>query len=153
MLISTIFVAPNKQTSNIMTNIKKLFNIALPLLILFLVSCKGNTDREWSVENASSTTIQVRAVLVSSTDTIHESIEKGESRLITITHESWANSDPQQAYEVFSAFLVTNANGDMLKKDFTDNHSWEIYIEQTKHRPDHFEQTYVMVVKDEDFEE
>jgi hypothetical protein len=136
-----------------MTNIKKLFKIALPLLILLLVSCKGNTDREWGVDNASSTTIQVRAVLVLGTDTIYESIEKGEARIITITNESWANSDPQQAYDVFSAFLVTNANGDMLKKDFADNDNWEIYIEQTKHRPDHFEQTYVMVVKDEDFEE
>jgi hypothetical protein len=134
-----------------MAYIKKLFNIALPLLIFLLVSCRGNTDGEWSVNNASSTTIQVKAVLVLGTDTIYESIETGETRIIVITNEPRANSDPQQAYEVFSGFLVTNANGDTLKKNFADNHSWEIYIEHTKHRPDHFYITYALIVKDEDF--
>ena len=151
MLFSTIFAASDKQTSNIMYNLKKLFNITLPLLIFLLVSCQGSTNREWRVHNTSSTTIQVRFVLVLSTDSIYESIETGEIRIIAITSEPKANSDPQQAYEVFSDFLVTNANGDTLKKNFINNDSWEIYIEHTKHRPDHFDMTYTLIVKDEDF--
>ncbi|MCD4725291.1 MAG: hypothetical protein K8R63_10670, partial [Bacteroidales bacterium] len=70
-----------------MYNLKKLFNIALPLLIFLLVSCRGSTNREWMVNNASSTAIQVRSVLVLSTDSIYENIETGETRIITITSE------------------------------------------------------------------
>ena len=135
-----------------MTNIKKLFNIFVPLLIFFLASCVGNTDREWSVENASSTTIKVMAVLVFGTDSIYEIIETEETRIITITSEPKANSEPQHAYDVFSEFLVTNANGDTLRKNLLDNDSWDIYIEQTKRQPDHFYMTYTLIVRDEYFE-
>ncbi|NQT77354.1 MAG: hypothetical protein HQ565_06545 [Bacteroidetes bacterium] len=134
-----------------MNTFKRLSHIAFLLLIFLLLSCQGSTNREWRVNNASSTTIQVRAVLVLGTDSIYESIETGETRIIIITSEPRANSDPQQAYEVFSSFLVTNANGDTIEKDFTNNDNWEIYIEHTKHRPDHFDLTYTLIVKDEDF--
>ena len=132
--------------------INKLFYLILPIVI-FLVSCKGSTNREWRVDNQSSTTIEVNATLVINSDIIFDSIETGKTRILTITNEDWGNSDPQQAYDVFSDFMVTNVIGDTIKnKNFLDNDNWEIFFEQTKHDPDHYEQTYTLVVKDEDFE-
>ena len=41
--------------------------------------------------------------------------------------------------------------GDTLDIEFLDNDSWDIYIEKTKSSPDHFIQTYTLIVKDSDF--
>jgi hypothetical protein len=47
--------------------------------------------------------------------------------------------------------LITREEGDTLDIEFLDNDSWDIYIEKTKSNPDHFIQTYTLIVKDSDF--
>lgn len=135
-----------------MNNSRILIKLFLLLIVLFLVSCKGSTERVWSVENESSTLIKVRASLRINSDTVWENIPKGESKIITITTEDWGNSEFQLAYDVFKSFLVTRLGGDTSNIDWADNDSWEIFIEQTKHKPDHYQQSYDLVVTDADFE-
>lgn len=122
-------------------------------LVVFLASCKGSVEREWSLENASSSTVEVTAALVATSDTIFEVFEPGEWKILTITTEDWGNSEPQMAWEVFSYMYIVNTDSSEYKNNWTENRNWDIYIEQTKRRPDHFEQTYRMIVKDADFSE
>jgi hypothetical protein len=135
-----------------MIKAKIFIKIVLPLLILFLASCEGSTSREWIVSNESSTTIKVEATLTHETDTVYKIIASGEKKIITITTEDKGNSLPQQAYDVFTYFLITNADGESTDMQYADNDSWDIYIEETKNNPPHFEMTYTMVVTDGDFE-
>ncbi len=134
-----------------MIKTKIIIKFVLPLVIFFLASCEGNTNREWRVNNNSSTTIVVRAGIFSS-DTLYLSIEPQVEKIITITSEEKGNSEPQQAYDVFSHFLVTNADGETTDMDYVDNDNWDIYIEESKRSPPHFEHTYTLVVTNADFE-
>lgn len=122
-------------------------------LVVFLASCKGSVDREWSLENASSSRIEVTAALISTSDTIFEVFEPGDWKILTLTSEDWGNSEPQMAWEVFSYMYIINADSSEYKTNWTQNKNWDIFFEQTKRRPDHFEQTYRLIVKDADFEE
>lgn len=132
--------------------IKKYFYILiLPVIVLFLVSCKGDVYREWSVENNSSQQIHVKASLVSSSDTIYQSLARGEKTLLTVTTEDRGNPDPQMAYEVFSDITITNDSGQVSHIDWPDNDTWDIYIEETSINPDKFFQTYNLIVTDTDF--
>lgn len=131
-------------------NTKLINKLFLPVVMLFLISCEGSAERVWSVKNSTSDLVKVRAGLRINSDTIWQNIEAGDSKIITITTEDWGNSDPQFAYDVFSSFLVTKI-GDTIEKDWADNDNWEIYIEQTKHKPDHYQQTYDFVVTAADF--
>ena len=129
--------------------IKKLI---IPVMIILLASCQGNTDREWRVSNESSDTIHVQASLVFIADTIYDTVVPGDINIITITNEEKGNSLPQQAYDVFSFFMISGDEGDTIRKNFLDNDNWDIYIEQTKSNPQHFEQTYTMIVTDSDLQ-
>ena len=135
-----------------MIKTKKIIRFAIPLVIILLASCEGNTIREWRVSNESSTSIVVRVGLVYDSDTVFQSIETGQEEIITITSEDRGNSQPQQAYEVFSYFLVTTSDGETTDMHYADNDSWEIYMEKSKNSPPHYEQTYTLIVTDADFE-
>ncbi|RLD81540.1 MAG: hypothetical protein DRJ15_04085 [Bacteroidetes bacterium] len=134
-----------------MTITRLIYKLFLPFIMLLLISCEGSTERVWSVKNSTSDLVKVRAELRINSDTVWENIEAGDSRIITITTEDWGNSDPQFVYDVFSGFLVTKI-GDTIHKNWADDDNWEIYFEQTKHKPDHYQQTYDFVVTDVDFE-
>ena len=136
----------------IMIKAKIYIKIVLPLLILFLASCEGSTNREWKVSNESSTIIMVKAALTHESDTVYKIIASGKEKIITITSEDKGNSIPQEAYDVFTYFLITNADGESTDMQYADNDSWDIYIDKTKSNPPHFDMTYTMVVKDSDFD-
>ena len=129
----------------------RLIKYFLPLIILFLAACDGHVDREWRVDNQASSTLNVKAVETGSKDTIFKKVEPEENKIIVITSEDKGNSLPQQAYDVFTYVLITREEGDTLDFEFLDNDSWDIYIEKTKSSPDHFIQTYTLIVKDSDF--
>lgn len=135
-----------------MTITKTIKSFLLLSVFLLLLSCEGYVSREWSVHNHSSSTIQVKAAIVNVTDTTYQVIEPGDARIITITTEDRSNSEPQMAYDVFTFLQIVNADTLTADIDWTDNDSWEIYIEQTKSKPDHFEQTYDLMVSNDDFE-
>jgi len=124
--------------------------LIIPVVFL-LASCKGSVNREWSVENESSSTIELTAALLATSDTIFEVVEPGGSKILTITSEDWGNSDPQMAWEVFSYMYIVNIDSAEYKTNWTENKNWVIFFEQTKRSPDHFEQTYRLIVKDSDF--
>ena len=134
-----------------MNNRTRLIRYILPLIILFMAGCQGHVDREWRVDNQASSTLSVRAVETGSTDTVFKRVEPEENKIIVITSEDRGNSLPQQSYDVFSYVLITREEGDTLDIEFLDNDSWDIYIEKTKSSPDHFIQTYTLIVKDSDF--
>lgn len=133
-----------------MNHKSKLLGIALPIIIIFLASCEGNTTRDWRVDNQSSTTIYVESCLTGTVDTTVRVIDPEVMKTITITSEDKGNSIPQEAYEVFTHFLIFNAS-DTIEKNFTKNENWDIYIEHTKSNPDHFEMIYTVEVKNSDF--
>lgn len=133
-----------------MTHKRNLLGYALPLIILLLASCEGQTNREWRVDNQSASSIYVESCLTGSTDTTVKVIEPEELKVITITSDEKAISLPQEAYEVFTHFQIANAT-DTIEKNFTKNENWDIFIEQTKSNPQHFEMTYTVEVKNSDF--
>lgn len=123
----------------------------LPLIIIILASCQGSSEREWSVKNESSATIEVWASVLTSTDTFHYSVEKGDSRILTILIEEKGNSEAQHPYDVYNYFMIKNADGESFTKDWTDLHDWDVFIEQTKSNPPQYFQTYEMIVTNSDF--
>lgn len=130
---------------------KIIYGLLLPLIIIILASCHGSTEREWSVKNESSTTIDVWARLESNADTVHQVVEKGETKILTITTEDRGISDSQQPYEVFRLFLIKNEAGEIFTRDYADIHDWDVFIEQTKSNPPQYFQTYTMIVTNADF--
>ena len=125
--------------------------VLLPVLIFFLASCGGSTEREWSIENQSSSKISFTFKKHLYPYDIGGSLEKGEMRIVEITSEDKADMDPQIPYDVFSDLKITNANGAVMKKEWQDNNNWEIYIEETETSPSKQLQTYKLIVKDQDF--
>ncbi len=122
----------------------------LPILFL-LAACEGSTDSTWSVSNETSGPIEVKAKQRNVTDTIVELVEAGENSIITIISEDSGNGDPLIPYDIFSFFEVKNTEGEVMEKDYTDRANWEIFIEQTKKSPDHWEMTYELIVRNQDF--
>ena len=135
-----------------MIKTKLTFNLIILLLIIFLASCEGYTYREWKVSNESSTTIMVKAGLLFESDTVYHEIETGQEKIITITTEDKGDSEVQLAYDVFSSFLITNKDTLTTDMNFADNDSWDIWIEQTKSNPPHYEQIYTLIVTNADFQ-
>jgi hypothetical protein len=120
-------------------------------LLFLLTACEGSTDSTWSVTNESSGEITVKAVRQAVNDTIVEQIPKGDSSIIAIISDEKGNGDPLLPYDIFPFFEIRNEQGALMKKNYTDRTNWEIFIEQTKRRPSHWEQTYEMIVRDKDF--
>jgi len=104
------------------------------------------------VSNESSTTIMVKAGLLFESDTVYHEIETGQEKIITITTEDKGDSEVQLAYDVFSSFLITNKDTLTTDMNFADNDSWDIWIEQTKSNPPHYEQIYTLIVTNADFQ-
>jgi hypothetical protein len=130
----------------------KLIKTMLVLLIgVILVSCGATTEREWSIENQSSSKISFRFKKHLYPYDIGGSLEKGERRIVEISSDEKADLDPQIPYDVFSEMKITNANGDVMKKEWQDNNNWEIFIEESDTRPQKQFQTYKLIVKDQDF--
>lgn len=123
----------------------------LPLLFILLVACEGSTESTWSVSNETSDFIEVKAKQRAVTDTIYELIEAGDASIITIISDDSGNGDPLIPYDIFSFFEVKNAGGEVMEKDYTDRSNWEIFIEQTKKNPDHWDMTYELIVRSQDF--
>ena len=134
-----------------MNRTKLVFKAIMPMIVIFLASCGGTTDREWSIENHSSTTIEFVFKKHNYPYTIQGTLDKGEKRIVEITIEEKADLDPQIPYDVFSDLLITNANGESMKKEWQDNNNWEIYIEETETSPSKQLQTYKLIVEDQDF--
>lgn len=130
---------------------KILYRLFLPLIIIIMASCQGSSTREWSVKNESSTPIGVWAQVHTSSDTMRYLVESGDSRVLTILIEEKGNSDSQQPSDVYSYFFIKNENGEILTKDWTDLHDWDVFIEQTKSNPPQYFQTYEMIVTNADF--
>ena len=134
-----------------MVNRKLLSLLSLLFISMLLLSCGGTTDREWSIENQSSSKISFTFKKHIYPYDIGGSLEKGEYRIVDISSEDKADMDPMIPYDVFSEMTVINENGESMKKDWQNNQNWEIYIEETETSPSKQLQTYRLVVKDADF--
>ena len=121
------------------------------VLSILLVSCGGTTEREWSIENQSSSEISFIFKKHLYPYNISGSLQKGEQRIVDISIEDRADLDPMIPYDVFSDLKITNAGGIVMKKEWQDNNNWEIYIEETETSPSKQLQTYKLIVKDQDF--
>jgi hypothetical protein len=126
-------------------------SLLLPILLLFIASCGATTEREWSIENQSSSKITFTFKKHLYPYDIGGSLENGEVRIVEISSDEKADLDPQIPYDVFSEMKITNVNGDVMKKEWQDNNNWEIFIEESNTRPQKQFQTYKLVVKDADF--
>ena len=136
-----------------MKTIKKITTRLLSVIAIsfLLMSCEGNTNREWIVKNNSSTTIKVEAGLVFNTSTVTKNIAAGSSEIITITEQRGGTATPQTPSDVFSSMIITNAATDSLNKDYKLAANWKATIEQTKKRPSLYEHEYILNLTDQDF--
>lgn len=128
---------------------KFLFAIATAIL---LISCEGNTDVKFQLQNNSSTNL---TVYYSGTgepyglDTAQ--VPVGSTFVLYETSLLGGNGSLIPSNEFVDTLVVVNANSDTMQKDFTNMSNWMDLIDQTKKFPAIWNQEYTLPVTDADF--
>lgn len=126
-----------------------LWLVFIPFL---LISCDGNTDREFMVKNASSQTVQVyvESVYNSEIDTI--SIGIGQTANVVYHNSMGGNSNEGTMSDFIQAMTAVNDSGQVLQKDYLLNENWLIESERVSRVPPDWRHTYTFVITDADMQ-
>lgn len=128
---------------------KNLSRLSFLFLTFFLISCEGNTYREWVIQNDSSTEIQIDfksglSGLESST------VGPDSSRTIMITDQLGGSDFAGNPIHSFDLLLIFNAM-DTLVKNVYDSANWSVESEQVKKIPSNWEHRFNFTITDNDF--
>ena len=121
-----------------------------PLALLpFLISCEGNTYREWVIQNDSSK--EVRIEFDSGLSGLETStVGPDSSRTIMITDKLGGSDYAGNPVHSFDSLLIFNAM-DTLVKSVYDSANWSVETEQIRNVPSHWEHSFKFTVSDSDF--
>ena len=121
-----------------------------PLALLpFLISCEGNTYREWVIQNDSSK--EVRIEFDSGLSGLETStVGPDSSRTIMITDQMGGSDYAGNPVQSFDSLLIFNAM-DTLVKSVYDSANWSVETEQIRNVPSHWEHSFKFTVSDSDF--
>jgi hypothetical protein len=120
------------------------------LSILFLFSCKGNTDYIRYVDNQSGETVRVISAFPGEDDFRLTMIPNQETRLFTSTEKNGSDQtiDPSNGIEYF---IVLNEKGDTCKKDFKQVGNWRSEVKLQSKYLKEYEQDYTITIYKTDF--
>lgn len=127
---------------------KRIFLFILP--VLFLVSCKGETDYTRVVRNNTDQVIRVRSTGSTFSD-LDFTLEPGRLQNLYVESDKGGNSEAEDPGRDIVSMLITNTDGDTCQKDFHPSDNWTIEIEKVKKTPKSYRHTYMFEVNESDF--
>jgi len=131
----------------------KAFHIAwIMVLAIVFVSCEGNTDWTWYIENDSSGTIEVHSVInLNDIDSI-QFIPSGVQREIATMNMRGGRENPGSPSASMVSLVILNEEGDTILKDPKIDGNWFSNSIQRKKIPSQWEHDFHFQVFDVDFE-
>lgn len=96
------------------------------LCFAFLVSCKGETYKIWSLNNNTTTTIQSKHIDEATQEEVTYTLAPSETVLlkkVTLKGSDYETGNPGS---VFSKWIITNAAGDTCLKNYQVTENWNI---------------------------
>jgi hypothetical protein len=126
----------------------------LTLISLALISCEGNTDRIYKLDNKSAYNLHLKAK-VSSTETyqIDTIIPAGLRNVMAIFSQrggvSQADENPGA---IFSEFELKTTTGKIFNKDINGDRTWQKSVIERSKMPSNQEHLYLLEITDSDFQ-
>jgi hypothetical protein len=131
-----------------------IIHTAIVLVALMLISCEGNTTREFQITNSSSERLKTLSDLYINSlppgDTI--TIEPGMSKIIGINDTRGGNLDPGSPSDYIKKLFIKNMSGDSLLKDFRTDTNWRIRTIHISRVPSEYIHEFNLTISDEDFQ-
>jgi hypothetical protein len=120
------------------------------LSLVFLFSCKGNTDYIRYVDNQTGGDIRVISAFPGQDDYRLSMIPKQVTRLFTTTEKNGSDEtiDPSNGIKYF---IVLNEAGDTCKKDFKQVGNWRSEVKLQSKPLKEYEQYYTITIYKTDF--
>lgn len=127
-----------------MTRILALFSV------VFLFSCKGNTEYSRYIDNQTGQDIRLITAFPGEDDYRLTMIPKQVTRLFTSTDKPGSEDliDPSNG---FKYFIVLNPKGDTCKKDYKQTGNWRNEVKVVSKPLNEFEHTYTITIYKTDF--
>ena len=126
---------------------KRYYIYALLAFLPFLYSCEGNTHREFTIVNNSSSEIFYEVYGYSP---VVSSVASGEQKTFWIEDDLGGQADPGVPTNFISAMLVYTTS-DTTTKDYMDVNNWVIASRQVRKIPSQHEHKYFFSLSDSDF--
>jgi hypothetical protein len=136
---------------------KKLFNpilftVAIGSAFVLLTSCEGGTTRIWSIHNASTNSVQVRATVILNGAVVDTVVAAGRLVQLTWWEQRGGSGSIEPPTEEFSQIVITNPQMDTATIAWQQIDTWQVQSAQLRRVPSSWEHTHLLVVTDSLFQ-
>lgn len=129
-----------------------LFTIAIASALVLLTSCEGGTTRTWSIHNASTNAVQVRATVILNGAVVDTVVAAGRLVQLTWWEQRGGSGSIEPPTEEFSQIVITNPQMDTAAIAWQQIDTWQVQSDQLSRVPSSWEHTHVLVVTDSLFQ-
>lgn len=135
-----------------MTNTMNRILYALTAVIILtqLYSCNDFTDSTWQLQNRSSKVLYYKFKLLSSLETISDSIQPGTTRFLTNTGEKGLRVNRFSPKQIFASVKINSENGEYVSKDFLNTNNWVGEIAEVSGVTTTLFHDYIFTIENED---
>ena len=129
-----------------------LFTVAIASVLVLLTSCEGGTTRIWSIHNASTSAVHVRATVLLNGAEVDTVVAAGRLVQLTWWEQRGGSSRIEPPTEEFSQIVITNPQMDTATNAWQQIDNWLVQSDQLSRVPSSWEHTHVLVVTDSLFQ-
>lgn len=123
--------------------------ILLMGIAMMSISCEKVTDVKYTIDNQSTSEVQIDGFNVIYSEEIEDSVESGFTKTIATWQKRGKELDFFEPSSMFGDDLViTNGEGDTLIRDYRTLSNWQSNIDDERTVASHH---YVLVLSDSDF--
>lgn len=130
---------------------KKLFNpilftVAIVSAFALLTACEGGTTRTWSIHNASTNALHVRATVILNGAVVDTVVDAGRLVQLTWWEQRGGSGRIEPPTEEFSQIVITNPQMDTATIAWQQIDAWQVQSARLSRVPSSWEHSHVLVV-------
>ncbi len=129
-----------------------LFTVAIASAFVLLTACEGGTTRTWSIHNASTNAVHVRAMVILNGAVVDTVVATGRLVQLTWWEQRGGSGRIEPPTEEFSQIVVTNPQMDTATIAWQLIDTWQVRSDQLRRVPSSWEHTHVLMVTDSLFQ-
>ena len=129
-----------------------LFTVAIASAFVLLTACEGGTTRTWSIHNASTNAVHVRATVILNGAVVDTVVATGRLVQLTWWEQRGGSGRIEPPTEEFSQIVVTNPQMDTATIAWQLIDTWQVQSDQLSRVPSSWEHTHVLMVTDSLFQ-
>ena len=125
-------------------------NLLLLMIFTLLISCEGNTDYSFNVQNDSNQSIIVKSVIWFE-DTVTNNINSGETLEIAFTSKLGGSEDEGEISGHIQYLDIKSTTGEKCKKELRLHSNWNVETDHLGRVPANYKHTYTIAINNTDF--